>query len=80
MSWRVLVGEEIQAVCDRCKKKQPFSCFRTATSFLRRHAHYNFTGCRVVLVDNPCPNRAQHYTEEGSGVIRPGYYEGIARA
>jgi hypothetical protein len=72
------MGEEIQAVCDRCRKRQPFSCARTAVSFLRRHRHCNFTGCRVVRVDNPCPNRARDYTLEDKDVVRPGFYAEIA--
>jgi len=60
--------EEIQAVCDRCKVKQPFTCEVTATSFLRKHRDCNFTGCRVVLVNFLCPNRQKNYKiEEQAG-------------
>ncbi len=58
------VGEEIQAVCDQCKKKRTFSDASLAVSFLRRHANCNFTGCRVVLVDFLCPNRQKNYKQE----------------
>ncbi len=56
------MGEEIQAVCDRCRLKQSFDDAAAAVAFLRAHAKHNFTGARVVEVDNPCPNRARHYT------------------
>jgi len=52
---------EIQAVCDQCKKKQPFTCVETAVGFLRKHRDCNFSGCRVVRIDFPCPNRQRDY-------------------
>lgn len=55
------MGEEIQAVCDQCKLRCSFSHATSAVLFLRTHANCNFTGCRVVLERNPCPNRARDY-------------------
>ena len=60
----ILMTEGIQAVCDQCKKKQPFVCLSTAISFLHRHRNCNFSGCRVVLIDFPCPNRQRDYDIE----------------
>ena len=58
---------EIQAICDQCKVKQPFTQPEEAVAFLRRHSDCNFNGCRVMRIDFPCPNRQRHYTvEEGS--------------
>jgi hypothetical protein len=34
----------------------------TLARFITEHQEHSFTGLRVVKVDNPCPNRARHYT------------------
>ncbi len=62
----------LQAVCDKCKVKerlggpeiQGWSSQTSALAFFQLHANCNFTGCRVVLENNPCPNRARDYSEE----------------
>lgn len=48
-------------VCDACKVK---TCDNGVGSlFLDEHVGHNFTGCRVVEDENPCPNRVRDYTE-----------------
>lgn len=66
---------KLLAVCDRCKVKerlsleevQGWSSPAATLSFFVRHAGHNFTGCRVVEADNPCPNLERSYSEEETG-------------
>lgn len=59
------MGEEIWAVCDHCQRKQSFEDAAAAVKFLRNHVNHNFTGARVVLAENPCPNLARSYAHDG---------------
>lgn len=60
------MGERILAVCDRCKLKVKDDDATAFLRFLRDHQGHNFTGCRVVREDNPCPNRERDYQEAAS--------------
>lgn len=64
------MGESIIAICDHCKLKASFDDALNAVAFLRKHAHCNFNGCRVMPEDFPCPNAQRRYdSSEGRSML-----------
>jgi len=68
-----------QILCDRCCVKLVLGSSDSLAEFISTHQEHNFTGLRVVKIDNPCPNRARDYTlAEESPVRDPADIEVLA--
>ena len=74
------MGETLVAVCDQCKRfMSDNDGLGFFINFLRRHRKCNFTGCRVVRENNPCPNRVRDYEPEEPGVVFEQGYQEVVR-
>jgi len=67
-----------QIVCDRCRVRLVLGPSGSLAQFVTEHEGHNFTGLRVVPLDNPCPNRARNYTLVGGQLGDPPDIETLA--